>query len=41
MTDEWARVSDGRFANNRSPLEKEVTAESEGRYDLTVPRQQN
>ncbi len=38
QTDERARISPDEYADERSPLQIEVTADSEGRFDFAIPR---
>jgi len=38
MTDEWVSISDDRYAGAESPLEVEITADRDGRFDIEVPR---
>ncbi|MBN2296405.1 MAG: hypothetical protein JXM70_28510 [Pirellulales bacterium] len=37
-TDEWEPVSDLRYAGDRSPLQLEITSDSDVSYDYDVPR---
>jgi hypothetical protein len=37
MVDETVRVSPPRYAGDQSPIVKDVTADSDGQFDIEIP----